>query len=360
MSAPLALRPEEYRPAPPPADVRERFGIAIVGCGQIVRSAHLPAYRAFGYRVLACYDVVPERAVALQREFGIPTVARHLDEILERPDIQVIDLAVPATERLPLVARIAAAGKHILSQKPLAMSVAEAEEIVRLCARAGVTLMVNQQARWAPAHRALRMLIARGVFGHLYSLVHLNRGNQDRPGTWYVSLPHFTIVDHGIHYIDLARFFSGRTPVRVKATTTMVPGQVAVSPMIYTILGEYAPEAHLMTTLHFNNIVPAEGLYGYTWYVDGTAAAAVATHTEITLAHRDDPIARHTLTIHGRWFPDAFGGSMGEMLLALAEGREPQTSGRDHLASLRVAFAAVESAETGRTVSLDQISAAGG
>ena len=81
------------------------------------------------------------------------------------------------------------------------------------------------------------------MLGHLYSVLHVHRSFQDVPGSWYVRLEHFNIVDHGIHYIDLTRYFTGRTPVRVKATTTSVPGQVAVSPMIYSILLEYAPAA---------------------------------------------------------------------------------------------------------------------
>src|SRR5207245_1768425 len=131
------------------------------------------------------------------------------------------------------------AGKHILSQKPFALDFAQAQRMVDVCRDNGVTLMVNQQARWAPAHRALKVLIERGVLGHLSSVFHLNRSFQDEPGSWFVNLENFNLADHGIHYIDLSRYFTGRTPIRVKATTTTVPGQVAVTPMIYSILAEY-------------------------------------------------------------------------------------------------------------------------
>ena len=115
--------------------------------------------------------------------------------------------------------------------------------MVEICRAAGVPLMVNQQARWAPAHRAARVVIERGVLGHIYSVAHILRGFQDVPGSWYAALENFNIVDHGIHYIDLTRYFTGRTPLRVKATTTRVPHQAAVSPMIYSICMEYEPEA---------------------------------------------------------------------------------------------------------------------
>jgi predicted dehydrogenase len=351
----IELHPEEYRPAPPPEEIRQRFGIGLVGCGSIARSAHLPAYRDFGYRVLACCDIVPQHAELAARQFGIPKWTARLEELLEDPQITVIDLAVHAAQRPPLVEQIARAGKHILSQKPFALTFAEARRMVELCEQAGVTLMINQQARWAPAHRALKVLLERGVLGHVYSVLHLNRSFQDVPGSWFVAMENFNILDHGIHYIDLSRYYTGLTPLRVKATTTMVPGQAAVSPMIYTILCEYAPETQVMTTLHFNNIVPGPQLHRYEWFLDGTLGSAVASQTELVISLKDFPHEKQVFALQGRWFPDAFGGSMGEMLRSLAEGREPQTSGHDNLNSLRIAYAAIESARSGRTVELTEI-----
>lgn len=346
------LRPEDYRPSPPSEDVRRRFGIAIVGCGGIARHAHLPAYRDFGYRVVAACDVVEENARRAAKDFNIPFWTTRLEEVLERPDVDVIDLAVHAAQRLPLVEKIAAAQKPILSQKPFALNVADAQRMVAICRESGVTLMINQQARWAPAHRALKLLLDRGILGHLYSVLHVNRSFQDTPGSWFVTLENFNIVDHGIHYIDLSRYFTGRTPRRVKATTTRVPEQIAVTPMIYSILCEYEPDAQVMTTLHFNNIVQTRAMHRYEWFLDGTKGSACASQTELVVSFKDCPEYRQVFAVQGRWFPDAFGGSMGEMLRALAEGREPMTSGRDNLDSIRIAYAAVESSNTGRTVEL--------
>jgi predicted dehydrogenase len=336
--------------------VIERFPIGVAGCGSIMRGAHLPAYRSFGYRVLAACDVVEERARLVAEQFGIPRYTTRLEDLLDDPQIKVIDLAVHASQRVPLVEQIAAAGKHLLSQKPFALTYEDARHMVELCERAGVTLMINQQARWAPAHRALKLIVESGVLGHLYSVLHVNRSFQDVPGSWYAALEHFNIVDHGIHYLDLSRYYTGLTPVRIKATTTRVPGQAAVSPMIYSILCEYAPPAQVMSTLHFNNIVPVRQALGrYEWLLDGTQGAAVASQSELAVAVKANPARKHVFAIQGSWFPEAFGGSMGELLTALAEGRAPQTSGRDNLQSIKMALAAVESSESGRAVELDEI-----
>jgi len=243
--------------------------------------------------------------------------------------------------------------RAILSQKPFALTYAEAERMVEQCERAGIVLMVNQQARWAPGHRALKAVIDSGRLGHIFSVLNIVRGNQDDPSAWYTKLQNFNIVDHGIHYIDLSRHFTGRTPRCVKATTVMAPGQAAVSPMIYSLLCEYKPSAQLMTTLHFNNIVAVhEALGRYEWLVDGTAGSAAVSYGELAVAFKVAPGEKHTLPIEGNWFPDAFGGSMGELMQALTDDRAPLTSGRDNLQSLKIALAAVESSETGEAVAL--------
>jgi predicted dehydrogenase len=349
----LELSPEIYRPKPPPAAITQRYGIGIVGCGSIVRLAHLPAYRSFGYRVIAACDVVAANAEQTAGEFAIPYWTTNLDELLADDAIQIIDLAVHAAHRPPLVAKIAAAGKHILSQKPFALTLSEAITMVQTCQDAGVTLMINQQARWAPAHQAIKRLLERGTIGHLYSVLHINRSFQDIPGSWYVAMEHFNILDHGVHYLDLARFFTGQMPLRIKATTTTVPEQRAVTPMIYSIQYEYAPEAQLMATLHFNNIVQGTALQRNEWLLDGTHGSLVASQNELSVALRDQPGEKWSIALQGSWFPEAFGGAMGELMTALAEQRPPQTSGIDNLHSLLIAYAAVASSQTGQVVTID-------
>ena len=198
------LQPSDYQPDLPS---ELRFGVGFVGCGNIVQRSQMPAYKRAGYRVVACCDLTEEKARSVAANFDNALVTTEVEELLAHPEVQVVDLAVHAYQRLPLVEQIADAGKHIFSQKPLAPSLGEAERIVEICRDAGVTLMVNQQARWAPPHRALRLLVERGVLGHVYSITHFHRAYQDYG--WYAEHEDFNIVDHGIHYVDLSRYFSG-------------------------------------------------------------------------------------------------------------------------------------------------------
>ncbi|HEV2122532.1 MAG TPA: gfo/Idh/MocA family oxidoreductase, partial [Chloroflexota bacterium] len=91
------------------------------------------------------------------------------------------------------------------------------------------------------------------------------------------------------------------------------------------------------------------------WFVDGTEGSVSASQTELVLSFKDDPHAKQVIQLQGRWFPEAFGGSMGEMLRALAEDRPPATAAEDNLNSIRMAQAALRSSETGQAVELAEV-----
>jgi predicted dehydrogenase len=126
--------------------------------------------------------------------------------------------------------------------------------------------------------------------------------------------------------------------------------------MAHTILMEYEPDAMLMVESHFNNIVRGKPLHRYEWFVDGTDGSLLGTSKEVVVSLKGEKEPRR-FPIEGNWFPDAFGGSMGELMQAVTEDREPATSGADNLSSIKIAYAAVESARTGRAVELAEIGA---
>ena len=348
--ADLELRSSDYCPRPPDGPL---YPIGVIGCGGIVNHSHLAAYRDFGYEVVACTDVDPDAVAETQARWGIADGDTDPSVVLDNPKVAVIDLAVHAHVRPTIWEAILGSGKPVLSQKPFAMTWDSAVSMQQAAARASVPLMINQQARWAPAHAAIKHLVDLGVCGQLFSVVHMRRSWQDQPDKWWRDLVNFNLIDHGVHFVDLVRHFSQRTPDAVSTTTAMMDGQNAVSPLSHSVAMHF-DRGDFTAVDHFNNIVQSPAARSEAWYIDGSEGSVIGTPDWVEVTRRDEPEAAVRFPIEGQWFPDAFGGSMGEMMSAISEDREPLTSGRDNLDSIRIVMASVRSSEEGRTVRLDE------
>ncbi len=148
---------------------RSDAGIGIVGAGFIVRDCHLVAYRQAAFRVIG----ITSRTEATAREVaalrGVPKVFASLEALLDDPEISVIDVAVPPLAQPDVIRRILDHPAHrirgILAQKPLAMTMKEARELVDACESAGVLLQVNQNMRYDQSVRALKTLLDDDALG---------------------------------------------------------------------------------------------------------------------------------------------------------------------------------------------------
>ena len=355
----LTLHPEQYSPGPPAGVDLAQYGVGIVGCGGIANGAHLPAYQKAGYHVVACCDVDEEAARHTAERWNIPFWTTDIHALLERDDVRVIDMALHPAARKETLLAIAQAPRPVLTQKPLHMEYALAEELIAIAEDAGILLAVNQQARWAPEHRAIRVLMDQGVVGQVYSIQHLRRSFQDQPDMWWTTLANFNIGDHGVHYLDLCRYFAaspmagGREWTRLHCTTAMLPDQNGPDPLIFSAnveFGEVGGRVGVMASLQFNNIVRASGAHGYNWWIDGTEGSVWGTSKEVSAVRADDPRNVQTFQIEGSWFNDAFQGPLGDLIAAAALGREPAVTPRDNLNTIAMTTAAIRSSKSGRVV----------
>jgi predicted dehydrogenase len=334
------------------------LGIGIVGCGDIVRRCHLPAYQAAGLRVVAVTDVDPARARALADDFGIATVAPDAEALVTTPGVAIVDIAVPPAFQPGIVSLAAAAGRHLLCQKPFALDIDTARGMVELADRSGVRIAVNQQMRWSAGVRASRDLVRRGVIGRPTGARFTVSGGSDwSPWPWLRSVRRLETMVHGIHHLDAIRSVLG-DPERVTAVHGRAPGRddIAGETRTTTIL-EYADGAQAVLVVDTDDPHgPPVGEMRFTG-TDGTLTGTIGLAEE-----RPDALALHVagrspvaFTFDTRWFPDAFLGPMAELMDAIATGREPETSGRDNLHTLAVVLAAYRSAEERRSVRLDKI-----
>ncbi len=329
----LPRDPKHYRPP-----------IALVACGGITRD-HLAAYRKGGYHVAAVCDLVRERAEERRKEF-FPEADVYEDfrDVLARDDIEVVDLAAHPRQRAPMLEASLEAGKHVLSQKPFVVDLDFGRRMVDLADRKGVCLAVNQNGRWAPHFSYARVAIHAGLIGEV-SGAHLSV-HWDHSwvrGTDFEKIRHLVLYDFGIHWFDIVRCFLGdRQPRRVYASMASGPNQQVVPPLLAQAVIEYDDAQASLAFDAMTGFGPQDRTY-----LAGTRGTICSTgpdlkHQSLTL-HTAEGSAVPELA--GSWFPDGFRGTMGELLCAIEEDREPIHSGRDNLESLALCFAAAASAE---------------
>jgi predicted dehydrogenase len=345
-----------------PLPSRRDYSIAIVGAGGIVNDAHLPAYRKAGFAVEGIFDLDIERARRTAFRFEIPTLYPSLDDLLAGPS-RIVDIAVPSADNLAVVTRVAAAGKAMLIQKPLAEDLHTAQEIVKTVEEAGIVAAVNQQARWMPAALAIRDLIRRDLLGELYQVSFLN--NVLTPWDlwpWMMARTQFEVLYHSIHYLDMVRSLLGREPRLVFADGSTLPGYPAhgeTRTIIHLIFDDQL-RATIMDNHHNLGGLADQSATVRVEGVEGTAVAEIGLSKNYPVGVPDafrycsrqlQPGTWISPNLRGTWFPDAFIGTMASVMRAL-EGDDgaPETSVRDNLGTLRLVFAAYESMTNRRLV----------
>ncbi|MEU8268278.1 Gfo/Idh/MocA family oxidoreductase [Sphaerisporangium sp. NPDC049002] len=253
----------------------------------------------------------------------------------------LIDVATRPDGRLNLVRELLPYGKPLLLQKPVSYTLDEATAIAREAAQAGVPVAVNHNLRWAPAQRLLLDWARTGRLGDLAHLAHVHHFCEDE-GTWYTDHPGYLFLDHGLHYLDLARQLARSDPVAVSARASILPGQRARCPLTYTIM--LAFDAPLVACLTMYNRTRSPQAWSSAWHVNGDRADAQATYSTAAL---HTACGSETFTPPGEWVPDGILGAYTAFVHALEASAIPEHDITDHLRSLALATAALESANTG-------------
>lgn len=358
-----------YRPRLPR---NKDLAIGCLGAGFIMRDCHLVAYRQAGFRPVAIASRDADRARAVAELHQIPRAYRTYHEVLADPEIEVLDIAVPPDAQPALIREAVKHGDHIrgiLAQKPLAMTLAEARESVEQCARAGITLAVNQNMRYDQSVRALKDILNRGWLGEpILGTIEMRAIPHWMP--WSQGLRSLSTFIMSIHHLDTFRYWFG-TPQRVLASTrpdprTRFPHSDGIN--LYILEYDNGCRGASWDDVWSGPVREgSEGDLAIRWRVEGSQGLARGTigwpsypaHTPSTL---DFTTARQPgYWFQPRWpeawFPEAFIGTMAQLLCALEDGTEPEISGRDNLETIALCEAVLTSAREHRVIHLDKESA---
>jgi predicted dehydrogenase len=330
----------------PPRPLHYRPQIALIGCGGI-SEYHLRAYREMGLNVVALCDRHADRAEKRRTEFFPEArVLTDYRSVLADETIAVVDIALHPEERSAAIEAALRARKHVLSQKPFVLDLAEGERLAALADAQNVKLAVNQNGRWAPHFSYLAAAVDAGIIGDVTSIdCTLQWDHTWTTGTSFESVHHLVLFDFGIHWFDmLVRLMGGRPARRVWASVARTAAQKMKPPMLAHVAIDFDGA---QARLNFNGHVQL-----------GQEDRTVVCGTRGTLRSFGPSLSEQVVTVHtgagratpmleGTWFLNGFQGAMGELLCAIEENRDPAHSARNNLQSLALCFAALGSANSG-------------
>jgi predicted dehydrogenase len=353
----------------PPPPRRRDTGIGIVGAGFIVRDCHLVAYAEAGFRVVGITSRSIDKAREVAELRAVPRVYGSVEEMIDDPAIEVVDIAVPPNDQPGVIDSVLAHRRRvrgILAQKPLAMTYVEARRLVEQCKQAGVALQVNQNMRYDHSVRALKTLLDRGALGEpVLATIELRAIPHWMP--WARDGRSLSTFIMSIHHLDTFRYWLG-DPRRVLASTrpdprTKFPHEDGVN--LYILEFDGGARASGWDDVWAGPAREGAGAeIAVRWRVEGTEGLALGTigwpgwparvPSTIDYSTVRDEGAWHRPRWQEAWFPDAFAGTMGGLLHALETGEEPDISGRDNLKTIALCEAVFAAAREHRVATLDE------
>ena len=346
-------------PDPSPRFPADRSGVAVLGCGTIAQTAHLPAYARYGVGVTGVWSRTPATTSTVRERFPfVRRVYAAAEDLLADPEVRVVDIATPPADRLRWIEAAVEAGKHVLAQKPLTLDAADLAALPRVLAKAdaaGVRVAVNHNGRWAPPWRLTTLLLRRRAIGEVVGVTHLH----DKPlpplaGTPFDDVDHMLLTDYLLHWIDITRCWLAEGTgggagdvVAVRAADSRVPGQPATARNPWSATVDLTCRGGATAALRIPGHVTATRPSCPFWVhgTEGTLRGSVLLDSDRLSLDRGSGSTDLPLT--GAWFVDGFAGAMGELMCAVAEGREPENSAADAAGSVRLVLAARESAGRG-------------
>lgn len=338
-----------------------KLGFGIIGAGAIC-PLHIAAIEhCEGARLAGIADVSEERAKSVGEANQVPWYTDY-NRLLADPEVDVVCILTPSGLRAPICIDAARAGKHVIAEKPLEVSLERVDSIINECDRAGVKLAVIYQLRFLPGVQAVAKAVLEGrlgrpVLGDAYVKWRRAQDYYDSAtwrGTWALD-GGGALMNQGIHYIDLLQWFMGPTLTVSGHISTLVRQRIEVEDTAVACLtfeggalgvieactsANVGRPARLELRGECGTIVLEDGNVVF-WGIDG----------------EDEFVAPYVDTGSGATNPMAITSvgheaQISDMVDAINEGRPPVVDGREARKAIEIISAIYRSSETGRIVNL--------
>jgi len=344
------------------------FGFGIIGCGMIARFHAHAIEELKGAKLVGCFDTFPQSADRLAEEVGCKAYHK-LDDMLANPKIHIVTVGTPSGAHMEPAVAAAKAGKHVIVEKPLEITLKRCDAIIAACDRSRVKLSTIFPSRFHDGSRELKRAVDAGRFGRLalgdsYVKWFRTQAYYDSGawrGTWELD-GGGALMNQAVHSVDLLTWLMGPVAEVHAQTATLAHKRIAV-------------EDTAVAAMRFANgalgVVEASTA-AYPGYlkrieISGSEGSAVLEEEDITRwdfarsQRRDEAIRLRMLerrsTGGGAADPKAIGHhgharQFADVLKAIRTGGTPEIDGLEGRRSIEIILAIYKSAESGRPVSL--------
>ena len=318
-----------------------RWGV--LGAGSVARRRVMPVIGGHprgSLQALMVRDLA--RAGQLAAEFGAARHYDQVDDLLADPDLDAVYVSSPVYLHCEHVLAAAATGRHVLCEKPMAMSPDECRRMMAACQEAGVHLGICFVLRGWPIYHRVKKLLEEGRLGRLVELrAHLAKWTPRQEGEWRLDPAQGgggTLVDVGSHYLDLFRYLAGdleRIAFMGSSAVFGWPVEESAFAMVQMACGAHGTLSASCTVPHSGNILE---LYG----TEGTLLLGKELRIVTDAGEEAAPTT----------FPDYYSGLLDDFCRCVEEGGQLLASGEDGLRNVEAIEAAYCSAREGRIVQL--------
>ncbi len=341
--------------------------VGIAGCGKIAQVRHLPEYQANpDAQIWGLFDLNAGRAAGLAAQYGA-VAYDTFESMLDDPQIDAVSICTANAAHAQMAIAALKAGKHVLCEKPMAITLADCEEMVRVAAECGKVLMIGQNQRLAAAHRKAYELIRSGAIGKVITFTTAFRHGgpetwsvDSGSGTWFFDKTHAAfgaMADLGVHKTDLIQYLLGQTVTGVTAYLGSLDKKTPDGKPI-------SVDDNAICIYQMSGGAVGTMTASWTDY-SGEDNSTVLFGTEGVLRIYDDPA--HSIVLGRRDGTTEYydvdqiqtndnqtsSGIIDLFVAHLIDPIQPYISAESVLPAMRAVFAAAESAETGRTVTIN-------
>ena len=340
--------------------------VAMLGAG-FIADIHLESFARFvpDAQITAIFSRTAEHAERVARHWSIPQWFTDVDELIAKADCEVVDICLPNFLHHRVVIAAARAGKHVIIEKPLCVTLEEADDMIAVCREHGRKLMYAEELCFAPKYERVRHLVKEGAVGDIYMLKQLEKHSGPH-SDWFWNVDQSgggVLMDMGCHAFGWFRWMLGGSPVvksvwatmdtvRHKERTRGEDNTICVVEFEHGVIG--LAEDSWAKPGGMDDRIEVYGSKGVSFadLFRGNSASTYSEEGYNYAAEKAGTTQGWTYTIFEEVFNQGYPHELQHFITCVREDRQPLVTGEDGRAVLEIIYAAYASARTGAKIPL--------